>query len=170
MVVLGRIIAPFGLQGWLKVFPMGDDPEAWRSMPSWWLGRDPEGSEWQSFEIEALRPHGKWLAVKLKGVDDRTAAEGLDGRYIGAPREALPPTAADEYYWADLIGLSVVNEQDVVLGVVAELLESGANDLLVVRAGAGPEATERLLPFVAQVVKKVDVAAGVIRVDWLQDW
>ena len=57
-----------------------------------------------------------------------------------------------------------------MLGVVAELLESGANDVLVVRAGAGPEATERLLPFVAQVVKKVDVAAGVIRVDWLQDW
>lgn len=170
MVVLGRVIAPFGLQGWLKVFPMGDDPEQWCAMPSWWLGRDPDGPEWQSFDIEALRSHGKWLVVKLKGVDDRTAAEALDGRYVAAPREALPPTAADEYYWAELIGLSVVNAQGIVLGVVAELLESGANDVLVVRAGAGPQATERLLPFVAQVVKQVDVAAGVIRVDWLQDW
>jgi 16S rRNA processing protein RimM len=170
MVVLGRIIAPFGVQGWLKVVPMGDDPEAWRAMPAWWLGSDADGEEWQRFDLDEMRLHGKGLVVKLKGVDDRTAAEALDGRYIAAPREALPQAGADEYYWVDLIGLRVTNEQGAVLGTVAELLETGAHDVLVVREGEGPQARKRLLPFIAQVVKDVDVAGGVIRVDWQADW
>lgn len=170
MVVLGRVIAPFGVQGWLKVVPMGDDPEAWRALPAWWLGSDADGEEWQRFELDDLRLHGKGLVVKLKGVDGRTAAEALDGRYIAAPRETLPQTEADEYYWADLIGLRVMNEQGAVLGTVAEMLETGANDVLVVREGEAADAKQRLLPFIAQVVKEVDVAGGVIRVDWPVDW
>jgi 16S rRNA processing protein RimM len=170
MVVLGRVIAPFGIQGWLKVLPLGDDPEAWRALPGWWLSKDPDGQDWRQFELEDMRPHGKGLAVKLRGIDDRTAAEALEKSYIAAPREALPATAKNEYYWADLIGLSVVNGRGAVLGTVAAMLESGANDVLVVREAAGERTRERLLPFVAQVVKAVDVAAGTISVDWDQDW
>ena len=172
MVVLGRVIAPYGVHGWLKVFPMGDDPESWRALPAWWLGSDADGAPetWQRFDLEDLRWHGKGLVVKLKGVDGRTAAEALDGRYIAAPREALPRTGADEYYWADLIGLQVTNEQGAVLGTVTEMLETGANDVLVVREGESKDAKQRLLPFIASVVKAVDVAAGAIRVDWPEDW
>lgn len=170
MVVLGRVIAPFGVQGWLKVFPMGDDPEAWRTLPAWWLGRDADGTEWKRFDLEELRLHGKGLVVKLKGVDGRSAAEALDRQYIAAPRDELPQTATDEYYWADLVGLKVTNEQGVVLGTVSELLETGANDVLVVRESEAEDAKQRLLPFIASVVKTVDVAAGVIRVDWQADW
>lgn len=172
MVVLGRVVAPFGVQGWLKVFPTGDDPEAWRDLPAWWLSKDADAApaDWQRFDLEELRWHGKGLVVKLQGIDGRTAAEALDGRYIAAPREALPPTAADEYYWGDLIGLHVTNEQGVVLGTVTEMLETGANDVLVVREGEAEDAKQRLLPFIASVVKAVDVAGGAMRVDWPADW
>lgn len=169
MVVLGRVIAPFGVQGWIKLNPIGgmaDDLAVWRAMPAWWLGSDAEGTEWRRYELEGLKPHGKGLVAKLKGVDDRTAAEAIDGSYFAVPHEALPPPEKDEYYWADLIGLEVVNTQGVKLGSVAELIETGANDVLVVREGK----TERLLPFIAQVIKEVDVPNKVIRVDWEADW
>ncbi|MBU0752046.1 MAG: ribosome maturation factor RimM [Gammaproteobacteria bacterium] len=169
MVVLGRIVAPFGVQGWIKLFPLGDvtdDLAAWREMPAWWLTSDPDGTEWQRYELDVLKLHGKGLVAKLRGVDDRTAAEALGRSYVGAPREALPAPRDGEYYWADLIGLEVVNALGVKLGTVAELIETGANDVLVVREGK----TERLLPFIAQVVREVDVPAGVIRVEWEADW
>ena len=86
--------------------------------------------------------------------------------YFGAPREALPAPAQDEYYWADLVGLDVVNLQDQPLGRVKSLIETGANEVLVVADGE----RERLLPFVEQVVRKVDVTAKLVRVDWDSDW
>ena len=78
----------------------------------------------------------------------------------------MPPPAQDEYYWADLIGLAVVNVQDQPLGRVKTLIETGANEVLVVVDGE----RERLLPFVEHVVKSVDVPGGTIRVDWDGDW
>jgi 16S rRNA processing protein RimM len=168
MIVLGRIVAPFGVHGWLRVHPFGDDPEAWRKMPQWWLSADvdaPPGS-WQAHGVEAVKLHGDGVVAKLAGIDDRDASEALGSCYFGAPRDALPPPAQDEYYWADLIGLAVVNMQDQPLGRVKSLIETGANQVLVVADGE----RERLLPFVEQVVKKVDVPGGVICVDWGCDW
>lgn len=166
MIVLGRIVAPHGIKGWVRVHPFGDDPGAWGDMPQWWLSADPEGADWSPVALSDLRFQGRSVVAKLEGIDDRTAAEGLDGLYIAAPREALPATDEQEYYWADLIGLDVVNEQDEALGTVASLLTSGAHDVLVLREGE----TERLLPFVAAVVKDVDRAARKIRVAWNKDW
>ena len=108
MVVLGRIVAPFGVRGWVKVRPFGDDPAAWAAMPSWWLGVDADGDQWQPAELQSFRPHGALWVAKFAGIDDRTAAEGLDGRYVAAPREALPATEDGEYYWSDLDRKSVV--------------------------------------------------------------
>ena len=168
MIVLGRIVAPHGVKGWVKVHPFGDDPTAWEKMPHWWLGADPEGSDWQAYQLEGLRFQGKSLVAKLSGVDDRNGAEAIDGRYLAAPREALPATGEKEYYWADLVGLDVVNEQGEPLGKVATLLATGGNDVLVVRDGEGEQMRERLLPFVAAVVK--DVADGRVLVAWGKDW
>lgn len=163
MIVLGRITAPFGVHGWLKVHPFGDDPESWMRMPRWWLGRD---ESWQAYALKDCTPHGKGLVARIEGIDDRSAAEKLSGMFVGAPREALPKTAKDEFYWADLVGLEVVNLADEQLGRVADLLTGGAHDVLCVRDGDN----ERLLPFVATVVKKVDLAGRKIRVDWASDW
>jgi 16S rRNA processing protein RimM len=91
----------------------------------------------------------------------------MKGVLVGAPREALPQTEDDEFYWADLIGLTVINTAGDVLGKVDGLLETGANDVLRVLA---EDKTERLLPFVAAVVLEVDKDAGQIRVEWGLDW
>lgn len=138
---------------------------AWAKMSKLWLGS--EGGPWREVGLKDLKIHGNGLVVLLEDVPDRNAAEALKGVLIGAPREVLPATDADEYYWADLIGLAVVNAAGEKLGKVAGLLETGANDVLRVVAD---DQSERLLPFVEAVVLAVDKEAGVIRVEWGLDW
>ena len=168
MIVLGRIVAPFGVQGWLRVHPFGDDPEAWRKMPQWWLSADVDAPAecWTPRVLEAVKLHGDGVVAKLSGIDDRDASEALGSCYFGAPREALPVPEQNEYYSVDLIGLDVVNLQDQPLGSVKSLIETGANEVLGVADGE----RERLLPFVEQVVKEVNVAGKSVRVDWDRDW
>lgn len=167
MIVLGRIVAPFGVGGWLRLHPYGDDPASWRRMRRCWLGKHAEGRDWAAHELVAIRPHGGGWIAKLGGVDDRSAAEAFAGQYLGAPREELPRPSADEHYWADLIGLAVVNEQGESLGKVDSLIETGANSVLVVRDGE----TERLVPYIASVIRQVDVTGERrILVDWGNDW
>lgn len=165
IVVLGRLTDPYGIQGWIKLRPYGDDPLAWAEMPTWWLGK--EGSPWREVKLKGLKLHGDGVVMLLDGVPDRTAAEALKGMLVGAPRDKLPATDDDEFYWGDLIGLAVLNAADEKLGVVANLIETGANDVLRVVADDG---VERLLPFVDSVVLSVDKDAGVIRVAWERDW
>jgi 16S rRNA processing protein RimM len=166
MIVLGRIVAPFGVRGSVRIHPFGDDPASWRKMSCWWLGSDPDSADWRSLELVDLKPHGDGWVAGFAGISDRAGAESLKGLYVGAPREDLPKPDEGEYYWADLIGLAVVSEQGEALGRVASLIETGANDVLVVRDGE----RERLLPFIDQVVKRVDKAAGCIHVAWGSDW
>ena len=165
IVVLGRLADPYGIRGWLRLHPFGDDPLAWAEMPVWWIGR--EGGPWREVGLKGLKAHGDGIVVLLDEVPDRTAAEALKGALVGAPREMLPPPADDEFYWGDLLGLVVVNEADETLGTVAGLIETGANDVLRVVAEDG---TERLLPFVEAVVLTVEKEAGRIRVAWGSDW
>ena len=166
MIVLGRVVAPYGVRGWLKIKPFADDPQGWGSMSRIWLGVDAEGDRWQAFDLETLRAHGASWVAKLAGIDDRAAAEVLDGQFVGAPRGQLPSNEGDEYYWADLVGLDVVNEQGEPLGKVDSLLETGAHQVLVVKNGEA----ERLLPFVEQVVRSIDLAGNRILVAWQLDW
>lgn len=168
MIVLGRVVAPFGVQGWLRVHAFGDDPLAWGSMPTVWISVDDDADDdkWQVRALEKVKVHGDSLIVKFKDVSDRDAAERFAPCFIGAPRDALPKAATDEYYWSDLVGLQVLNLNDINLGSVDALLESAANDVLVVKS----EDRERLLPFVGHVVTSVDLEKKVIRVDWDADW
>ncbi len=172
MVVLGRITAPYGVQGWLRLHAFGDDPQRWREIEHWWLGQsESDFSAWRTYPLKALRLQGKGWVVKFEGIDDRTAAEGLVGNYFGAPRGELPQAGQGEYYWADLIGLAVANLAGVPLGRVTELIESGAHAVVVVEeVDASGSKIQRLLPFVEHVVKEVDVPAGQMRVDWERDW
>lgn len=170
MIVLGRLVGPHGLQGWLKIHPFGDDFGALGTMPQWWLGADADGAVWTPYVLHALKLQGKGLIVKFEGIDGRSAAEAMDGLYIAAPRAALPKTGLDEYYWADLIGLEVVNTSGERLGKVSGLLSSGAHEVLCVQDGEGGKTRERLLPFVAQVVKRVDGASRTMHVEWGVDW
>lgn len=169
MVVLGRVTGPYSLRGWVKVHFFGDDAAALGEMPRWWLSvsDDAENGTWHAYVLQQFKPHGKGWIAKFDQVDDRNASEAMDGFYIAAPRDALPKTARNEYYWADLQGLQVRNTQGELLGVVADLMTSGAHDVLCVRDDAGHE---RLLPFVDQVVKEVAQARREIIVEWGVDW
>lgn len=163
--MLGRLADPYGVRGWLRLQPFGDDPLAWAEMPVWWVGR--EGGPWREYSLQGMKVHGDGVVVSFQGVADRTVAEAMKGCLVGAPRAALPVTDEDEFYWADLIGLRVVNTADEVLGTVVGLIETGANAVLRVMDDGAPE---RLLPFVAAVVLAVDRENGLIRVEWGGDW
>lgn len=168
IVVLGKVVAPYGLRGAVKVFPFADDPQAWAKLTHWWVGK--EGSDpasWQQTQVLRCKVHGDVLVAELACFPDRNASEVAKGLLVGVPHDCLPPTASNEYYWADLIGLEVVNTREQSLGRVLGLIETSANDVLRVGDGESPE---RLLPFVATVVLDVDVKARRVRVEWEADW
>jgi 16S rRNA processing protein RimM len=162
MVVMGRVTAPFGVDGRIKLQTFTASPDSLLEYPDWWVGR--EGS-WQRREVEEAAVHGGSVVAKLKECDDRDAALALKGAEVAVPREALPENEAGEYYWADLQGLRVVNLHGEELGRVSHLLATGANDVLVVQGGR-----ERLIPFVDAYVVKVDLAQGELVVDWGADF
>ena len=164
---MGRITVPFGVKGWVKIHPYTETPASLLEYPTWWIGNDPE---WETIQVEKAEVHGASIAAKLAGCEDRDAAALLRGRGIAIPREAFPAAGENEFYWADLIGLDVVNEQDESFGKVAEVFKTGANDVLVVRGRDGEADKERLIPFLESVVKKVDLQGRVIRVDWGLDY
>ncbi len=163
LITLGRVTGPWGVKGWIKVTPFADTPADLCGLARWWLQRD---GTWQEFAVAEARPHGASVIARLIGCDDRDVAAALKGSEIAVPRDALPAPRVHEHYWADLVGLRVVNLQGVVLGEVTGLMATGANDVLRV---AGAE-SERLVPFVAHVIREVDLARGEIRVDWGLDW
>jgi 16S rRNA processing protein RimM len=166
MVVMGRVTAPFGVKGWIKIYALTAQPGNLRAYPVWWLGHD---GDWREMRVAAAKVHGNTLVAQLAGVEDREAAIALKGWEVAVPRSQLPGAADDEFYWADLIGLRVVNMEQHEFGRVARVLQTGANDVLVVAGGNGNE-RETLIPFIASAIRQVDLAAGVISVDWGKDY
>ncbi|WP_348761631.1 ribosome maturation factor RimM [uncultured Salinisphaera sp.] len=167
-VVLGQVHGLFGVKGWVKVYSYTRPVEAILDYDRWWIGR---ANEARSFQVLAGRTQGKTLVAQLgdehgKPLADRDAAVALLEQDIAVERSALPEPEPGEFYWVDLIGLSVVNTQDVVLGRVSAMMETGANDVLVVTGER-----ERLIPLVVDIiVLEVDFNAGQIRVDWDADF
>jgi len=161
-VILGRISGLFGVRGWVKVYSYTEPREAVLNYDRWLLSGN---NGWQEATVAEGQRHGKTVIVRINGYDDRDQAAGLIGTEIGVPRDELPETDSDHYYWSDLEGLCVVHRDGTELGKVDHLLETGANDVMVVKGE-----TERLVPFVMdKVVLGVDLAKGEIRVDWEWD-
>ncbi len=160
-VVLGRISGLFGVKGWLKIRSYTDPREAILDYEGWLIEQD---GTWKTVEAVEGKRHGKTVIVRLAGVEDRDAAAGYVNTVIAVSRDKLPATGDKEYYWSDLEGLQVLGQDGRLLGRVAYLLETGANDVLVVQGDK-----ETLIPFiVGDVVKNVDLAKGEIHVSW--DW
>jgi 16S rRNA processing protein RimM len=160
---MGRITAPFGVKGWVKIQPLTAAAKSLLDYPRWWVGR---GADWQEYEIAEARVQSATAVVaRLAGCEEREAAERFRGSEVAVPRSQLPQTQPDEYYWADLLGLTVVNGESQELGSIAGILQTGANDVLVVQGER-----ERLIPFIAAVIRQVDAGAGIVRVDWGADY
>jgi 16S rRNA processing protein RimM len=159
MVVLGRLSGLYGVQGWLKVFSDTEPREGIIKYPDWWVRQQ---GGWKRMRVEQGRRHGKGVVVKLEGIDNRDAAAKLLNAEVAVDRNALPETAPGEFYWTDLEGLTVVCVDGTELGRVDHLIETGANDVLVVTGER-----ERLIPYIPeQVIKQIDLEQGRMVVDW----
>lgn len=174
-VEVGRIADAWGVKGWFKVLPFSATPEALFSTKRWYLQPSEKGAK--SFftgtvllAVRQAREHSDSVVAHVQGVDDRDAAEALRGARIFVPRSSFPTPAEGEYYWVDLIGLSVVNREGIVLGTVRELLANGPQTTLVLSYEQDGKTLERMIPFVSAFVDAVELAERRITVDWQPDY
>jgi len=162
-LVLGRVSGLFGVGGWVKVHSY-TQPRDGITHYSHWLLRENEG--WRSYQVLSGRPQGRSVVARLARIDDRDQAARLVGREIAIDRDQLATLPQGEYYWDQLIGLQVVNRLGESLGEVWGMMETGANDVLLVRGER-----ERLIPWVpGSVVMSVELDSGTIHVDWEADY
>ena len=163
-LVIGRINGVYGIKGWVRIHSFTEPAENLFGYRNWKLRRR---DGWEAISIDSGKRQGKGLIAHIEGVDDRTAAEALKGSDIAVPQAELPELEGEEYYWHQLQGLSVVGNGEL-LGQVDHLLETGANDVLVVLPCEGSrDERQRLIPWLRpDVVKAVDLQRQTIDVDW----
>ena len=161
-VILGRISGVYGLRGWVKVYSETRERADILGYKRWFLRR-PDG--WQAVRVIEGRAQAKGVIARLEGVEDCDQARALIDTEIAVRKSDLPPAEPGTYYWADLVGLKVVNLEDIELGTVSHLFETGANDVVVVQGER-----ERLIPFTRDAVKSVDLKTRLMRVDWDADF
>ncbi|MDR7344497.1 16S rRNA processing protein RimM [Pantoea alhagi] len=165
-VTLGKMGAAYGIRGWLKVFSSTEDADSIFDYQPWFIQR---AGKWQQVELESWKHHNQDIIIKVKGIDDRDAAAQLTNCEILVDATQLPKLDEGDFYWKDLMGCQVVTVDGYEMGKVIDLMETGSNDVLVVKANLKDAfgVKERLIPFLdEQVIKKVDLTTGTIEVDW----
>ena len=165
-IVVGKLGATYGIRGWLKVFSYTDNAESIFDYSPWFL--DQKG-KWVEHKVESWKRHGQGYVCKLAGLDVREDAPLMTHFEIAIDPAVLPELSEDEFYWRELFGMQVVTTKGYDLGVVLDILETGSNDVLVVKANLKDAfgQKERLIPYLEeQVIIKVDREAQRIEVDW----
>ena len=152
---MGRVAGSYGVRGWIKVAPGGGVLDTLAGVKEWWIGG-------RAHQVAEAKVHSATIVAKLDGIENREQALALKGATVSVERKALPETEEGHYYLADLVGLEVVNEQGERLGLVRSWTTNGAQDVMDVDG--------RLIPWVAAIVKEVDLDARRIVVDWGADW
>ena len=171
-VILGKISTVYGVKGWLKVNSYSNPRKNIFNYPQWQIKTR---NGWIIQDIEQGRPHGKTLVVKLAGCDDRDQAQLFVGSSIAVFRSQLPDTESGEHYWSDILGMDVVDTDGLELGQVKDIMETGSNDVLVVKRvdretvkkkGSG-KASDILIPWlIDDVIINVDADKQLITVQW----
>ncbi len=157
--VLGHVSGSYGVRGWLKVMPETRRRDTLLDYPRWHLQAP---GEWMECRVLEARVHGSGLVARLEGIEDRDQAQALKGRNIAIWHDELPKLGPGEYYWSELIGLKVVTDTGIELGVLDRFLETGANDVFLVRGKV-----EHCLPYLpGEVVLRVDLEARCMEVNW----
>jgi len=157
-LIIGRIAGAFGIKGWLRCLSYMEKPADILKFKDVMLGR---GASWTVHRIREGRQQQKDFILRLAGVETRDQAEALIGWQIAIERSSLPALSECQYYWYQLQGLQVINQDGIKLGKVDRLMETGANDVLLVSGDR-----QRVLPWIESVIQEVDLAAGTITVDW----
>lgn len=162
LILVGKIGAPHGIKGEVKITSFTEQAEDIFEYSPWYLKKK---NQWFDVEIEIAACQGKYLVVKLAGCDDREAAQQWTNCDIAIKREQLPDLPEGQYYWRDLEGLQVKTIAGMVLGTVDEVMETGANPVLVV---IGEKRI--LIPYLPHVVNEVNLTASYVTVDWDPDF
>ena len=173
---VGYVSGAYGVTGSIRVTPFSSDADALQNVKTWWLDKP----TLRPVAVRTTKLHGGDVVAQLVGVVGRDASEALKGAAVSIPRSQFPELAADEFYWSDLIGLNVVNLQGEALGHVTDMMDNGVQSILRIQpaaeaaqadaAQADAKAQERLIPYVDQFVKTVDLASKTITVDWGLDY
>lgn len=169
-IVVGKVGAPYGVKGWVKIIAYTDEMNGIFDYSPWLVGSGDKGQEYQ---IEQWRKHNKGIVAKLEGVDDRDAADRLKNLDIRIRPEQLPELEEGAFYWRELVGMRVINQKGYDLGKVQDLFETGSNDVLVVKANINDAfgRKERMIPYLEeQVIVQVDKDNNTIEVDWEPDF
>ncbi|MGZ3239448.1 MAG: ribosome maturation factor RimM [Burkholderiaceae bacterium] len=169
-MLVGYVSGAYGLNGWVRIKPYSTDADALLHAKTWWLDKP----ELRDVDMMQAKYHSGDVVAQLMGVSGRDAAEALKGATVQISRSLFPPLADDEFYWVDLIGLSVENLQGEHLGLVRDLMDNGAHPILCVTAPDAQNSEkpkqECLIPFVDHFIKTVDQKAKKITVDWGLDY
>jgi len=172
-VVLGRILGAHGVRGWLKIVSYTDPADNLLQHPSWMLRSG--SAPGLAYQVDEAQFDGRWLRVRLQGIEDRDAAERLRGMEIEVARAQLPKLPARQHYREDLIGLQVRTQTGLLLGRVSHFVEAPSAALMVVRGAAQAdaaslhEASERWIPAAPPYLVRVDLERGEIVVDWTEE-
>lgn len=158
-VVVGKIGSTYGIQGWLKIYSYTEWTNDILKYTPWYLE---DGNNWKPITLVNGREHGKGIVVKFVGYDTPEQARLLTGKSIAIMRSQLPTLKKGEYYWDDLKGLKVINQDGIFLGEVIYIIETGSNDVLVVKGDK-----EHAIPYLPEdVIKNIDLENKVMYVDW----
>lgn len=159
-VVIGKLGSTYGIRGWLKVFSFTEGVQDILQYSPWYLE---SSAGWQTIEVKDGREHGKLVVAKLKGYDTPEQARLLTGKQIAVKRSQLPALQKNEFYWTDLVGLTVINQHGETLGEIAYLMETGSNDVIVVKVNG----KEYGIPYLPDtVITQIDLANKIMRVNW----
>ena len=167
---VGYVSGAYGIAGAIRVTPFSTDADALLNVKTWWLDKP----SLRSVTVRSVKMHGGDVIATLVGMPGRDAAEALKGTGVYVSRAQFPSLEEDEYYWSDLIGMDAVNLEGEALGKVIDMMSNGPQSILRIEPVAGAEGTdkapERLVPFVDQFVKHVDLKAKKITLDWGLDY
>lgn len=161
-IIVGQFGQSYGVKGWLKIHSLTDPPENILHYLPW---QTEQQNQWRLVTVTETKQQGNQILVKLAGCDSPETAKTYTNSPIAVEREQLPKLAAEEYYWNDLVGLTVINQDGVNFGTVDSLFATGSNDVLVVKGDR-----QRLLPYTQEVIISVDLAGKIMRVNWEADF
>lgn len=161
-VIVGKFGSVHGVRGEIKVHSFTEPAKNIVNYLPWQI-KPSKNSDWQAVEIAKTSWHGDQLMVQIAGITDRDEAKRFTNLEIAIERDQLPALDEDEHYWSDLIGLTVVDLNKEVLGVVDSFFETGSNDVMVIK---DDENEEHLIPYTDDVIKKVDLGTKTIQVEW----
>jgi 16S rRNA processing protein RimM len=156
---MGKVLVPYGVNGWVKIYSFTEKFESLLTYKNLFLSKDQKN--WLEIKVKEIKLHGKTIIARFSEITDRTQAENYKDYLIGVPKSYLPKLNEGQYYWNDLIGYEVVNLQNVSFGLVDTYIETGANDVIIVKGDK-----ERLIPYTSITVLKVDTLKDKIIVDW----